>query len=207
MVRLVCCSIFAKLSKDKRIRSSYFGKRFAQAFVDFNAFSTHVSLLPLATISASNSSFGIPAISTNTFCSWRSSARTRFIIFFIDKTSTSNCFGTKRNCLKISASWAIWSFARLPLRPCFAIVANVLVCCSLKAANLSRATSGSMLLSESLSSELELLSFSSSSSLSSSTSTADSALSSSSAKCSSIFAVSSSAIFGSTKPVIKSAKR
>ena len=69
MVRLVCCSIFAKLSKDKRIRSSYFGKRFAQALVDFNAFATHASLLPLAIISASNSSFGIPAISTNTFCS------------------------------------------------------------------------------------------------------------------------------------------
>ena len=60
MVRLVLCSIFAKLSKDKRIRSSYFGKRFAQAFVDFNAFATHASLLPLATISASNSSLAYP---------------------------------------------------------------------------------------------------------------------------------------------------
>ena len=130
----------------------------------------------------------------------------------IEMTNMSNCRGTKRNCVKISDSALICSRAFFVVRPYFSIVAIVFACCSFNAVNFSRAISGSIELSPSSESALfsrTSPSSSCSSSSSSSRTSAFTSLFSSSSKLSSNSAISSpiTTAFGSTKPVIKSAKR
>ena len=205
MVRLVSCSIWTKLAIAWRKSASYCTNFSDQDFPAAKAFTSQTSWVSCPIKLFWKVAFGILALSTTILWIVRSWLRTCFMMSRIRNTKASNCFGTKRNVVKISDNTWISALVLAEVRPCFAMLASVFWCWSLSTVNFSRATSGSMLLSLSLSSLL----FSSLPSSSSNSSVASTlSRSSSDAKVSSNSALSASVMtFGSTKPVIKSAKR